>query len=542
LSGDPSTVITSHRDLRVDWFSFELGTLEKALKLSSPPFVNPSKAFRQLRYVEKYAGDLQCKSLAIESHYIDRDYIEDHSVFYSKSLYPYPNSCRRIHFFSLEADAVKHRLFEIVEHAAQQGSIAYKAGCERFSEEAYLGFAVVKPLAGSPVGRTVLRCFPELPTEPERAGQFRRNFRCTRVYKCHLAGAELSVCGLAFQQQDVGVSACATTAIWSALQKAGDHEDIAPATPAQITMLATRHSLPGGRPMPSEGLSVDQMCQAVQAVGVAPNLFRVEDVNLARGLLHSAINSGFAPVLILESQIGRHAVAVVGMKVKPRHEVLSIAVNTDDAASDLLGLYIHDDRLGPYLRADLASKDVQRWNRWTRRLDQKKVLHVVIPERSLHEEPEVKQAWELTHILIPMHSKIRLSLAGLRHVASEVVKATLTYSDTFQIPQSDIPGPTVTFNTWIVRAHKYVESLFLSSGSLKPDRVARISTTISLARYVGVVRISSQYFDPIDVVIDTTSTTRNIHSLGIIVPVTELAHTEWMSQYLAKVFGCPLVA
>jgi len=37
----------------------------------------------------------------VEQHYIDRDHIEDHSVFYSKSLYPYPNFCCRVHFFSL---------------------------------------------------------------------------------------------------------------------------------------------------------------------------------------------------------------------------------------------------------------------------------------------------------------------------------------------------------------------------------------------------------------------------------------------------------
>jgi len=36
--------------------------------------------------------------------------------------------------------------------------------------------------------------------------------------------------------------------------------------------------------MPSEGLSVDQMCQAVQALGYSPSLYRSElfDVTLAR--------------------------------------------------------------------------------------------------------------------------------------------------------------------------------------------------------------------------------------------------------------------
>jgi hypothetical protein len=44
-------------------------------------------------------------------------------------------------------------------------------------------------------------------------------------------------------------------------------EEIAAATPAQITNMAVRNILPHGRALPQEGLSVDQMCQAIRVFG-----------------------------------------------------------------------------------------------------------------------------------------------------------------------------------------------------------------------------------------------------------------------------------
>jgi hypothetical protein len=297
-------------------------------------------------------------------------------------------------------------------------------------------------------------------------------------------------------------------------------------------MLAAKYSLPFGRPMPSEGLSVDQMCQAVQAVGVAPNLFRVEDLNLTRAYLHTALRSGFAPVLILESHFGRHAVAVVGMKLKLQHEVTHVAQNIDDAAADLVGVYIHDDRWGPYLRAELATKDVNG----------RKLPQLVFRLRGEPNKPAPVENWTITHILVPMHSKIRLSFSGLRQVANEAVKAALRYPVAFQIPGEQIPDATVTLETWIVRAHKYVESLFIGTATPLADRISSLSTTISLARYLGIVRLSASYFDPIDLIVDTTSTRRNVHCLAVLIVKEATGHTSFMAQHLANVYGCPLVA
>src|SRR5262245_44241428 len=53
----------------------------------------------QVTYIGAYLQRLGCKTVVIERHYIDRDYIHDHALLYSRSLRAYPNYCYRLHFF-----------------------------------------------------------------------------------------------------------------------------------------------------------------------------------------------------------------------------------------------------------------------------------------------------------------------------------------------------------------------------------------------------------------------------------------------------------
>jgi hypothetical protein len=65
-------------------------------------------------------------------------------------------------------------------------------------ESTYLGFVCVRPLDTVPIGRTVLRRLKN------------REIWATGPYPVHLGNLLLEVDGLAFQQQDVAVGACAT--------------------------------------------------------------------------------------------------------------------------------------------------------------------------------------------------------------------------------------------------------------------------------------------------------------------------------------------
>ena len=155
-----------------------------------------------MTYMGIYLDSLGCKTIVHERHYIDRHYIADFSLFYSRSLRAYPNYCQRLHFFSSEFD--EEQWCDFVRRANDGG----REKVERQLAAQYLGFIVVKPLPGSPIGRTVLRTF-----DRRASGGRRREFATIRRYNVNLAGFSLSVDGLAFQQQDQGVSACATTAL-----------------------------------------------------------------------------------------------------------------------------------------------------------------------------------------------------------------------------------------------------------------------------------------------------------------------------------------
>lgn len=496
--------------------------LRELLELKVNDLHDAEKVFLQINCVHQEVEALGCQSVAIENHYIDRDYIEEHSHFYSKSLYPYDNWCRRVHFFSLNETQLKAELSQVRAIGHQNGENEYRRKCREFSDEHYLGFSVIKPLSGSPVGRTVLKC-PKLAVPGDKRWQF----DCIRSYKVHLAGIELTINGLAFQQQDVGVSACATTALWSSLQKTREFDEIFPATPAQITLLATQRSLPFGRPMPSEGLTVDQMCQVVQALGASPVLFRAQNSTETIRLLYSAITSGFAPVLIISSDVPdtagqSHAVTVTGMEINSAK--LPGNKKWRDGSEFLSAVFVHDDRLGPYLRAPIG--------------DDSKTIELSF------EKPKY-QKWKLTHLLIPMHAKIRLSFTDLQSIASKIIGHLEEALRVLAEKSGQQPSDSVfELQIRILQAHKYHESLFLGSPKLSLEDIEKFNQVVTLSKYVGLVRINHPAIGELDVVVDTTSPLKNLHCLVVVarkIP-DDYPHTSLLAEYLAEKYDCRVIA
>src|SRR5438874_9994382 len=116
-------------DVRVVSFSRDLTTLYAPPPgLLGDPWPSP-----QLVYLGLYLSQLGCKSVLIESHYIDRDYLLDLTLYYSRSLRSYPNYCYRLHFFKEEFG--QERWLEILRHANHGQRSAENA----FLQSSYLG-------------------------------------------------------------------------------------------------------------------------------------------------------------------------------------------------------------------------------------------------------------------------------------------------------------------------------------------------------------------------------------------------------------------
>lgn len=497
--------------------------LAQVLGLEAARFDMGSSLY-QLGYISDYVKALGCESLAIESHYVDRDHMEDHSVFYSRSLQSFENFCKRVHFFSTSTADLQGRIQAIYDACKKQTVDDYRRMCKELAEEFYLGFSIIKPLRGSPVGRTVLR--------PQRSGVGKSQQRCfqsTRELEVHFAGIDLRIQGLPFQQQDVGVSACATTALWCSLHKARDLEEIVATTPAQITMLATQNSLPFGRAMPAEeGLSVSQMCQALQALGVSPFLLSPVSFVTARFYLYSAIRSGFAPVLILNNADHTgvwHAVTASGMQVTAKLPTRNYLVEGVFEASCLLtDVYVHDDRIGPYLPAKITGSNLRRQ------------LELEI-KRATWKVPE---NWILRYLLIPLHHKIRLSIDTLFQMSTFVVDQLIKLRGSGEsknlFATGEVPPPIV-FDGWIVRTHGYLRQLLFEPGLPGSERAQGLYSSVPLPRYLGVIRASIGSDEWVDLLVDTTSTKRNPHCLAAIAG-GESEECRLAARHLADAFGC----
>jgi hypothetical protein len=432
----------------------------------------------QINYFGYYLRQLGCKTVLIEGHYIDRDFIDDLALFYSRSLRGYPNYCQRLHFFGEDIDEERWRAL-ITD--ANHGKYAESS---QFLQRAYLGFCVIRPLPGSLIGRTVLQTFP--PASPEG---HHRDFGATRAYRVHLSGFELEVCGLAFQQQDQGVSACATTALWSAIHKVAPMEELPLPTPAAITQAASRYFLAGGRALPSEGLTIDQICEATRSSGLAPIVVRGLALDQARAQLHGYLTSGFPAVLALKplhSSDG-HAVCAVGLKLG------AIAPQTDpklhfrDSASSVMAVYVHDDRLGPYAVADLQSHTLPGG-------EIAPVLVIRWPGESTEFETSILRA-----IVVPVPTKLRLTVARMRSLGLAIAEAVGAL-----LPKLD---RRVDVSCRYRLSTDYQQAAF--GFGLSDAGLFELTNKTVLSRYFGEIHLEGPSGPLLDVLLDATETQAN---------------------------------
>ena len=436
----------------------------------------------QVKYLGLYLNSLGCRTIVHERHYIDRHYIDDFSLFYSRSLRDYPNYCQRLHFFSSVFDE------EYWSKLVLRANVGVRKEVEQELGEEYLGFIVIKPLPGSPIGRTVLRTFPR-----NAHNGARREFATTRRYTVNIAGLSLSVDGVAFQQQDQGVSACATTALWSALQRTAPLERLSSPTPAQITEAASRYMLAGGRALPSEGLSFHQLCEAVRATGLAPVLLASISPREDQAHMATYMQSGL-PVLLgifpLPGGDG-HALCGVGLRLGSVQPITDTQIRYRDGATAVERIYVHDDRLGPYASARLRSTTVKN--------DVVTTLELRWPDEQPAEE------FRLRFLLIPVPKKLRLSAVRLRALAHEVAQ-------TVAVIMPELDGIEVRTRFWEGATYRSKAYDF----DLSFEGLREFTHQTVLSRYVGVIGLVADAGPIADVIIDATETSPNPSVLAII--------------------------
>lgn len=337
---------------------------------------------KQIDYIWRYLLDLNCQTVLLESEYIDHDYLEDYTRYYVRGFNNAGYKCARLHFFSNEFD------HEYIDLMLQSG----KTEAHQMLKQHYLGFVIIKPLPKTFIGRTCLKIYDSLQNSEETT-------LLTRQYEASLFGINLVVNSIAFQEQDKVVAACSSTSVWSALHAIPWKKTRDIPSRSEITSNAINHIDGSSNSFPNKELTNKQILRAIDSEKLRHIFSDLHNYTWDALLKVIKIHTDSALPLILGAQVysieentlihqGGHAVTVLGYK-GPREKP---------------ALYVHDDRLGPFVRASFVTLDT-----FTCPDDLSADWGVVIQEK------DDQKGWKPAHeVLIPnslislKHPKVRI--------------------------------------------------------------------------------------------------------------------------------------
>lgn len=443
-------------------FSFSPDAFALALSSDHTP-ADVIKAKPHFKYLTKYLTDseINAKTIVVEEEYISKDFLHDYASYYAFCFEDYPKACRRIHFFSLDFD--EPMLNRFIEGSSVNIDI----------RGSYLGFIVVKPIPYTIIGYTLLKVYNNSPTT--------RQFWGAKNYDVHLHGQKLTVPSLSFQEQDSILAACATTAIWSVLNKASELHSSLLKSPSEITRDSGNLSSDGSRLFPNKGLDVRQICQAIYQSGLATDVRQPDLVlpkppetvppapvlhpwpkAISKSYLKKILNAysaiGIPLILVvgvpkLNEPYGLHAITAAGFKLPSpvaRPPASEISYHSDSIEK----FYAHDDQFGPFVRIEWFS-DFEIETEWNHASRKTYVLQIIIPT--------------IPKIRIP-YIDIQIVVEGLDRLLSTCF------------------GPGVLYDlVWDVKvdfSEKYKQELTLLDPSIFPNKIAHLKK--SLPKYVWI--------------------------------------------------------
>jgi hypothetical protein len=357
------------------------------------------------RFLEGYLATLGARTIVLEPEYIDRDYLRDYTGYYISCFHSYKRTTARLHFFEKEFNQ------EVFERLLSGDQTLLNVNT---LEDTYLGFVVVKPLPQTILGRTCLKTYP--------ADQGRRHFPVLQEYSSSLGGIRLRVRSLAFQEQDSVAAACATSALWSCFQATGKQFHHPIPSPTEITKAAVvslpTNDVPETRTFPNRGLSATQMANAINSVGLDPQIIGATNEHLVKSTLYAYLKCNIPLIFGISLEeydegnalkpfksMGRHAVATTGYSTGLLNTI-PYGNGFKLYASRIDKIYVHDDQLGPFARMGFTQVNVP-------------VINNGAPTGAMQLVPVMSTEWRSpngrpavialpTIMVLPLYQKIRI--------------------------------------------------------------------------------------------------------------------------------------
>lgn len=214
------------------------------------PYGGNTKPLQALKSLLQQQG---AKTVVLEENYVDKDYQNEFSAFYSRSFKIYPQRCTRLHFFSTD----------IPEQTVAIDLVNL--------QDCYLGFVVIRPTDLQRLGRTLLKPFiHDIHTE----------FVCCKAeFDAHILGERFPVTAMPFIQQDTQVGACAQASLWMLARYMSKRYGYREFLPGEINILA-KSIRAYGRALPAEwGLDLGQILDALSGMGYSAVVYARENID-----------------------------------------------------------------------------------------------------------------------------------------------------------------------------------------------------------------------------------------------------------------------
>lgn len=356
-------------------------------RLKQPELMgNSFQADYILRYLEDSENNV--KSCIMEPKYIDKDFIVDYQMFHCRSFENINRITKRIHFFKNDI------LREDLQHALENNNDEFFIKLNNN----YLGFVIIKPLIGEDnepiIGRSLIKPYPEIGFRHFVKGK----------YSSSLFGVKLDIESLPFQSKDERVSACATIALWSALNPLREAFEIPRHSPAEITEIACT-SPDDARKFPSTGLNLEQMINYIRRIGLD-----VEILNLSNAKNDTRVQ------IFIRTYIDADLPIIAALKLRKKFDYCGKEVSLDtghavvisgyrlDEHRKLKILFVHDDVWGPYLRVAPIDHNFLKWDyEWARARGYEVILD---------------------KLLVPVYPKIRTTFSRMHSAFAKSNKET----------------------------------------------------------------------------------------------------------------------
>lgn len=398
----------------------------------------------------------------VEQNYVDRDSNVAYTYLHARSFRDHPRRTIRVHFFRLPDDGEPITFNDLLNEA--------------WLQPAYLGFCVVPSTEFGPLGRTVLS------PRDETSSPFA--VPCVSGFSVNLAGAKLIASGTAFIQQDGHVAACATAAMWMSTMIAARRYrlDMSMPSMAEITSLATRHSLPQGGRGTSPGLSIPQILWGLHEMGYEPAVYNPRTPETAAAVISAYVQSGIPPILIfgLSASDDYHAVAAVGYRRAPDAGKQSVAKGVTNLGERRAQFLVNDDQVGAYIPLTFPSRNRSGL---TVEIDPK---HPMI---LLHRD-EIPQwyrrgAW-LKTIIVPMPPRHSLSLTRATINGLVLIDKAYELYTAFSGPKPE----RLVSRTYFIASNEFKRRSFERTTGISPT-LAALYRGASYSRYIWVVELCS---------------------------------------------------